>query len=68
MLYTDGAIELLDKHGQELGEAGLSRLVERAAGIPLDLKRVEQRLLEFSNVIRLSDDVTLLSLHRCVSA
>jgi PAS domain S-box-containing protein len=65
LLFTDGAIEIIDKQGEELGEAGLIRLLERFASVPLDLTRIEENLLEFSNLIRLPDDLTLLTVHRC---
>ena len=64
LLFTDGAIELVDKQGEELGETGLIRLLEGCAGAPLDLPRIEKNLLEFSNLIHLPDDLTLLSVHR----
>jgi hypothetical protein len=31
----------------------------------LDLPRIETKLLEFSNLLHLPDDLTLLSVHRC---
>jgi PAS domain S-box-containing protein len=65
LLFTDGAIEIVDKQGEELGEAGLIRLLEGFASAPLDLPRIETKLLEFSNLLHLPDDLTLLSVHRC---
>jgi PAS domain S-box-containing protein len=65
LLFTDGAIELVDKQGEELGEAGLARLLEGFRDVQLDLPRIQKSLLEFSNLIRLPDDLTLLSVHRC---
>lgn len=44
LLYTDGAVELFDKQGDELGEAGLMRLLARFVGSPLDLPRIEKSL------------------------
>jgi phosphoserine phosphatase RsbU/P len=67
LLFTDGATELFNKQGEEFGEAGLIRLLENAAGSPLDLLRIEKSLLEFSNLIRLPDDLTLLSVRRLIS-
>lgn len=64
LLFTDGAVELFDKQGEELGEVGLIRLLDGCGGSPLDLPRIEKTLLEFSNLIRLPDDLTLLSVHR----
>jgi sigma-B regulation protein RsbU (phosphoserine phosphatase) len=66
LLFTDGAVELQDKRGQELGEAGLIRLLGNYAGAPLDLPQIEKSLLEFSNLIRLPDDLTLLSVRRAL--
>ncbi len=65
LLFTDGAIELVNKEGEELGEPGLARLLEGFAGSPLDLPGIEKNLLEFSNLIHLPDDLTLLTVHRC---
>jgi phosphoserine phosphatase RsbU/P len=67
LLFTDGAVELFDKQGAELGEAGLIRLLHDFAGSPLDLPRIEKSLLEFSNLIRLPDDLTFLSVRRLIS-
>lgn len=61
VLFTDGAVEILDKQGIELGERGLMCLLREFANGDLDLAVVEKRLLEFSNLIRLPDDLTLLS-------
>jgi phosphoserine phosphatase RsbU/P len=65
LLFTDGAIELFDKQGQELGEAGLIGLLKESCGAALDLPRLERNLLEFSNCIHLPDDLTLIAAHRC---
>jgi phosphoserine phosphatase RsbU/P len=65
LLFTDGAIELVDKQGEELGEGGLLRFLEWSQAVPLDLPRIQRRLLGFCSSIRLPDDLTLLSVHRC---
>jgi phosphoserine phosphatase RsbU/P len=65
LLFTDGAVELLNKQEEELGEAGLMRLLADSVGSPLDLPRIEKSLLEFSSLIHLPDDLTLLSVQRC---
>ncbi|SPE50325.1 PAS:Stage II sporulation E [Verrucomicrobia bacterium] len=67
LLFTDGAIELVDKQGSDLGEAGLVRLLGGFTSSGLDLGQVEGKLLEYCNLIRLPDDLTLLSLHRSAS-
>jgi phosphoserine phosphatase RsbU/P len=64
LFFTDGAVELFDKEGVELGEAGLMRLLRECGWSPLNLPHIEKNLLEFSNLIRLPDDLTLLSVHR----
>ncbi len=68
LLFSDGATEVLDKQGKELGEAGFVRLLMDLAGRPLTLESVEEKLLEFCNLVRLSDDLTLLSLCHCQTA
>lgn len=65
LLFTDGAIELVDKQGEELGEAGLARFLENSPEGQLHLPGIQKSLLEFSNLIRLPDDLTLLSVLRC---
>ncbi len=65
LLYTDGAIEIADLDGREFGISGLAEIVEEAAaGAPLDLAALEDKLLARSGCIHLPDDVTLLALHR----
>ncbi len=65
MLYTDGAIEIINAQGVELGESGLLDLLSRkdvmCNGIP-NLDVLEEKLLTFSAGIRLADDLTLLSI------
>jgi PAS domain S-box-containing protein len=67
LLYTDGAIEIINDKDVELGEAGLIDLLSRKEvlcdGIPrLDL--LEEKLLAYSAGIRLADDLTLLAITR----
>ena len=67
LLYTDGAIEINNAAGVELEEAGLIDLLSQPAlylnGMPqLDL--LENKLLAYSSGIRLTDDLTLLSITR----
>jgi phosphoserine phosphatase RsbU/P len=64
LLYTDGAIEITGADEQELGEAGLLRLLQSRRTASLDLRQVERSLLDFGNRIRLPDDLTLLSVQR----
>lgn len=66
LLFTDGATEIVNSEGTELGEDGLRRMLdpERFAVGQGALEWLEERLLEYSQRIRLPDDLTLLSLHR----
>ena len=67
LLFTDGAIEIANAQDEELGEAGLRALLEeRRPGVEGNsLEQLERRLLGYSDRIRLPDDLTLLSIHRC---
>jgi PAS domain S-box-containing protein len=64
VVYTDGAIEVMNSVQMELGEDGLARLLCSlgAPGVPLPFERLDQELLAYSNAIRLEDDVTLLEM------
>lgn len=68
LLFTDGAVELLDRDEHELGVEGLKRLVREqeggTAGIGFQVGILEEQLLRFSNQIHLPDDLTLLKLQR----
>jgi sigma-B regulation protein RsbU (phosphoserine phosphatase) len=66
LCLTDGALEIPDASGADLGDDGLQRLLESLGfGInPIDLNAVEQHLLQQSNAIHLPDDLTLLSIRR----
>jgi PAS domain S-box-containing protein len=64
LLFSDGALEVQNVHGEQLGAAGLFRLLE-AQGYPaadIDLPALEESLLRFSNAIRLPDDLTLIEI------
>ncbi len=67
LLYTDGAIEVTDSNGAELGESGLIRMLAGRAviadGVP-NLNILEEELLLYSSGIRLADDLTLLAITR----
>jgi sigma-B regulation protein RsbU (phosphoserine phosphatase) len=68
LLFTDGAVELLDAAGRELGVEGLKQLVrEQTAGAcpsGFRLEVMEEQLLRFSNEIHLPDDLTLVKPRR----
>lgn len=65
LCFTDGALEIPDPRGEELGEAGLERvcveLRSQHSGT-LPLPELEERLLKHSTCIRLNDDLSLLTL------
>ncbi len=68
LLFTDGALELYDAAGQELGVAGVARLVrEQTTGqecCNFHLQNLAEQLLRFTNHVQLPDDLTLLKLQR----
>ena len=70
LLFTDGALEVTNTAGEELGQAGLEQIWRAEAnGAPpatVDLANLEERLLRFSNQIHLPDDLTLFKVTRQV--
>jgi phosphoserine phosphatase RsbU/P len=62
LLFTDGAIEITDLQGSELGLNGLQQLIRqnRQSQNRLDLARLEQQLLDYSTGLHLPDDLTLV--------
>lgn len=67
LLFSDGAFEIHDAVSALLGVDGLVRVL-RGLGYPhaaLDFRALEEKLLEFSNAIRLPDDLTVIELRRC---
>ncbi|MCL5270747.1 MAG: SpoIIE family protein phosphatase [bacterium] len=70
LFYTDGAIDVLDVRQRLLGVEGfmdvLLELEYPRGGVPLG--SIEERLLKWSNEIRLRDDLTLLELNYRESA
>lgn len=62
LLFSDGAVEIHDAEGRMLGTDGLVRIL-REVGYPghgLSITAIEERLLLFSNDIRLTDDLTFI--------
>jgi PAS domain S-box-containing protein len=62
LLFSDGAVEVLDADLNQLGVNGLVHVL-REQGYPasdIDMQRLEEDLLRFSNAIRLPDDLTLV--------
>ena len=66
VLYTDGAFEAMNPHGDMFGEARLQRLLARLAGQPPRqlCESVLQEIQEFQREQRRMDDITLLAI-RC---
>lgn len=62
LLYTDGAIEIADANGVELGEEGLLRLIHDQPA--QSVTTLEDRILAYSASIHLPDDLTLLCISR----
>lgn len=66
LMYTDGALELIDESGGQLGMEGLVEIC-RKEGLPLKLaglRRIEERLLTYSDELRFEDDLTMLAFSR----
>jgi len=64
LMFTDGAVEIHDAAGRMLGEEGLIGILH-SLGYPksrLRIEPLEEALLNFSNRIRLADDLTLLEI------
>lgn len=64
LLYSDGAIEIHNDQGEMLGTEGLIDILRSLdyPRVPLDIARLQEALLRFSNGIRLGDDLTLLDM------
>jgi len=62
LLFSDGAVEIVNAGDEMLGVAGLVRLLKNQGypRSPLQLETLEEQLLRYSNAIRLEDDLTLL--------
>jgi serine phosphatase RsbU (regulator of sigma subunit) len=61
LLFTDGAIELANRQGEILGEAGFFHILQNRIGHGLDLAEIERRLVEYVQPSGPQDDLTLLS-------
>ncbi len=65
LCFTDGAIEVRDQELNELGLAGFMNLLKKM-DFPRsgdDMEQIEEKLLQYSNSIRLEDDLTMLAIH-----
>ena len=64
LLFTDGAVEIQNAAGEQLGFEGLEGIL-RQAGYPangLQISAIEKQLLLYSNNIRLNDDLTFIDI------
>ena len=59
---SDGAFEIDNARQEQLGMDGLMAVLKQLAypATPLNMHRLEEKLLKFSNDIRLPDDLTIL--------
>jgi serine phosphatase RsbU (regulator of sigma subunit) len=64
LVYSDGAIEMCDRRGEELGLTALLACLQAVPGVAPDLDAVPEALLRRSACIRQPDDLTLLTLTR----
>ncbi|MBW2505183.1 MAG: SpoIIE family protein phosphatase [Deltaproteobacteria bacterium] len=64
LLCSDGALEIEDAKGQQLGTTGLIHILESLGypGTPINIESLHQALLSASNEIRINDDLTLLEI------
>ncbi len=70
LLYSDGAFEIPDASGTELGPDGLRRLIATLSwdGVDAALERLEEALLVHAGTPFLPDDLTLLAARRVPAA
>jgi sigma-B regulation protein RsbU (phosphoserine phosphatase) len=66
LLFSDGAVEIIDRDAQQLGPKGLLRLLQEMSypAAQLNFQELERRLLMYSNGIRFEDDLTLIEVQR----
>lgn len=65
LFYTDGAIDVFDVDGIQLGIDGLAGILGQIGTSPAGLvDELYRRILTCSGTIRLADDLTLVALHR----
>ena len=64
LFVTDGAFEIDNARQEQLGLEGLIEVLKQLdyPATPLDMHRLEEQLLLFSNEIRLQDDLTILEI------
>jgi phosphoserine phosphatase RsbU/P len=62
LFFSDGAVEVHNAQGEMLGVTGLAQIL-REVGYPahgFQINSVEKRLLQYSNDLRLTDDLTFI--------
>jgi PAS domain S-box-containing protein len=68
LMFTDGATEIFDVEDNQLDQAGLVRLAHEQMMLTenheLNLPKLAEKLLEYSNQIHLTDDLTLVKFRR----
>jgi sigma-B regulation protein RsbU (phosphoserine phosphatase) len=64
LMFTDGAVEILDAAKRMLDAEGLVQILESQGypEVPLDIHALQRSLLNYSNSIRLDDDMTFLEI------
>ncbi|MHC5001602.1 MAG: PP2C family protein-serine/threonine phosphatase [Planctomycetota bacterium] len=64
LLFSDGAVEVMDSNRAMIGVDGLVDLLRRQQypERPLRMDLLEEQILRFSNAIRLPDDLTLIEI------
>ncbi len=68
LMFTDGATEIFDVEDNQLDQTGLVHLAHEQMMLSenheLNLQKLAEKLLEYSNQIHLTDDLTLLKFRR----
>ena len=64
LLFSDGAFEIHNAKDELLGVDGLAGILKSLGypQIPLDMGALAEELLEFSNEIRLQDDIAIIEM------
>ena len=62
LMFSDGAIEIQNAQNEWLGVSGFIQILKglEYPKTPLHMETFEEKLLKFSNDIRLQDDITIL--------
>ncbi|MHC5096274.1 MAG: PP2C family protein-serine/threonine phosphatase [Planctomycetota bacterium] len=64
LLFSDGAIEIENADGKMLGPEGLIDIIKSQGypQVPIRMVALEEALLQYSNAIRLEDDLTIIEI------